>query len=186
MKRRKRLGRGVAVVGAGMSKFGMYKDKNSKDVFAEAFNEMLASVDKGIDPNDIQAMYLGNFSNDFFVNQAHWGPVMSDLVGMMPKPATRTEGRAPPARWPSARASSPIASGFYDIVLVGGFRRHVQAHHRGGHRRSGHGLGPVREEMGFTFPGVFAAGGHRLFRQVRGQPRGPDEHHHQEPQQRAA
>ena len=42
MKRRRKLGRGVAVVGAGMSKFGMFKDKDSKDVFAEAFREMLA------------------------------------------------------------------------------------------------------------------------------------------------
>ena len=52
MKKRRRLGRGVAVVGAGMSRFGMFKDKDSKDLFAEAFKEMLASVDKGLDPDD--------------------------------------------------------------------------------------------------------------------------------------
>ena len=80
------------MVGAGMSKFGMFKDKDSKDVFAEAFREMLASVDKGVDPNDIDALYLGNFSNDFFIHQSHWGPIISDLVGLSPKPATRTEG----------------------------------------------------------------------------------------------
>ena len=36
MKKRRKLGRGVAIVGAGMSKFGMFKDKDSKDLFAEA------------------------------------------------------------------------------------------------------------------------------------------------------
>ena len=61
MQKRRKLGRGVAVVGAGMSKFGMFKDKDSKDLFVEAFNEMLSSVDKGIDPHDIDALYLGNF-----------------------------------------------------------------------------------------------------------------------------
>ena len=80
MKKRK-LGRGVAVAGAGMSKFGMFPDKDSKDLFTEAFNEMLASVDKGVDPNDIDALYLGNFSNDFFTHQAHWGPLIADIIG---------------------------------------------------------------------------------------------------------
>ena len=65
MPKRRKLGRGVALVGAGMSKFGMFQDKDSKDLFVEAFKEMLASVDKGVDPNDIEALYLGNFTNDF-------------------------------------------------------------------------------------------------------------------------
>jgi acetyl-CoA C-acetyltransferase len=92
MERRRKLGRGVAIVGAGMSKFGMFRDKDSKDLFADAFKEMIRSVDKGVDPNEIDALYLGNFSNDFFINQSHWGPIISDLVGIAPKPATRTEG----------------------------------------------------------------------------------------------
>ena len=78
MKKNRKLGRGVAVVGAGMSKFGMYKDKDSKDLFAEAFSGMIASVDKGIDPHEIDALYLGNFSNDFYMHQSHWGPIISD------------------------------------------------------------------------------------------------------------
>lgn len=73
MKKRRKLGRGVAVVGAGMSQFGMFKDKDSKDVFAEAFTGMVDSVDKGFSPDDIDALYVGNFSNDFFMHQAHWG-----------------------------------------------------------------------------------------------------------------
>ena len=92
MQKKRRLGRGVAVVGVGMSPFGMFANKDSKDLFAEAFNEMLSSVDKGVDPKDIEALYLGNFSNDFFIHQGHWGPIISDLIGLVPKPATRTEG----------------------------------------------------------------------------------------------
>ena len=64
MKGKRKLGRGVCMVGAGMSKFGMFKDKDSRDLLVEAYNEMLSSVDKGIDPNDIEAMWIGNFSND--------------------------------------------------------------------------------------------------------------------------
>ena len=69
MQKRRKLGRGVAVVGAGMSKFGMFKGKDSKDLFVEAFREMISSVDEGVDPTEIDAIYLGNFTNDFFVHQ---------------------------------------------------------------------------------------------------------------------
>jgi acetyl-CoA acetyltransferase len=80
MKKRK-LSRGVAVVGGGLTKLGLFKDRNCKDFFAEAFVEMTESVDKGFDPKEIDAIYVGNYSNDFFVNQAHWGPIISDLLG---------------------------------------------------------------------------------------------------------
>ena len=45
----RKLGRGVAIVGAGMSKFGAFKGKATRDIFMEAFQEMVASVDKGFD-----------------------------------------------------------------------------------------------------------------------------------------
>ena len=120
MKKNRRLARGVAIVGAGMSKFGMFKDKDSKDLFAEAFNGMMASVDKGMDPNEIEALYLGNFSNDFFMHQSHWGPIISDLIGLTPKPATRTEGACASSALAFREGVFAIASGFYDLVLVGG------------------------------------------------------------------
>jgi acetyl-CoA acetyltransferase len=85
----RKLNRGVAIVGAGMSQFGMFKNKDSKDLFSEAFKEMLASVDKGIDTDDIDALYLGNFSNDFFAHQSHWGPLIADIIGTVPMPASR-------------------------------------------------------------------------------------------------
>ena len=37
MTKKRKLGRGVALVGAGMSKFDMFKDRDSKDLFLEAF-----------------------------------------------------------------------------------------------------------------------------------------------------
>ncbi len=157
MQRKRKLARGVAVVGAGMSKFGMFKDKNSKDVYVEAFNEMLSSVDKGIDPNDIEAIYLGNFTNDFFVHQGHWGPLISDLIGHVPKPATRTEGACASSALAFREGVFAIASGFYDIVLVSG----VEDMSKRTTQEVTEGLSlasvPYEMEVGFTFPGVFGA-----------------------------
>ncbi|SVD42917.1 uncharacterized protein METZ01_LOCUS395771, partial [marine metagenome] len=61
-----------------MSRFGMFDDRDSKDLFLEAFGEMRESVDKGLDPNDIDALYIGNFTNDLFVQQSHWGAILTD------------------------------------------------------------------------------------------------------------
>ena len=156
MKKRK-LGRGVALVGAGMSRFGMFRDLDSKDFFAEAFQEMLASVDKGMDPKDIDALYVGNFSNDFFVRQAHWGPIFSDLLGLVPKPATRTEGACASSALAFREGVFAVASGFYDVVLVGG----AEQMSRCSTEEVAEGLAlatyPDEGFAGFTFPGVFGA-----------------------------
>jgi len=157
MPKKKRLARGVAVVGAGMSKFGMFKDKDSKDVYTEAFNEMLASVDKGIDPNDIDALYLGNFTNDFFVNQGHWGPIISDLIGHTPKPATRTEGACASSALAFREGVFAIASGFYDMVLVSGVENMSQRTTEEVTEGLSLATVPYEKEVGFTFPGVFGA-----------------------------
>ena len=157
MKKRRQLSRGVAIVGAGMSKFGMFKDKDSKDLFAEAFKGMIASVDKGMDPNEIDALYLGNYSNDFFIHQSHWGPIISDLIGLTPKPATRTEGACASSALAFREGVFAIASGFYDMVLVGG----VEEMSKRTTEEVAEGLAlatvPYEGRVGFTFPGVFGA-----------------------------
>lgn len=157
MKKRRKLGRGVAIVGAGMTKFGMFKDRDSKDFFAEAFREMLASVDKGLDPKEIDALYVGNFSNDFFAHQSHWAPILSDIIGHAPKPATRTEGACASSALAFREGVFAIASGFYDVVLVGG----VEDMSKRTTEEVAEGLAlatvPYEGKVGFTFPGVFGA-----------------------------
>lgn len=155
MKKKRSLNRNVCVVGAGMSKFGMFRDKDSKDVFVEAYTEMLSSVDKGLDPADIDALYVGNFSNDFFAHQAHWGPIMSDLIGLAPKPATRTEGACASSALAFREGVLAIASGLYDLVLVGG----VEEMSKRTTEEVAEGLAlattPYEGQAGYTFPGVF-------------------------------
>jgi len=135
----------------------MFREKDSKDLFAEAFMEMLGSVDRGVDPKDIDALYLGNFSNDFFTHQSHWGPIISDLIGLTPKPATRTEGACASSALAFREGVFAIASGFYDMVLVGG----VEEMSKRTTEEVAEGLAlatvPYEGQVGFTFPGVFGA-----------------------------
>jgi acetyl-CoA C-acetyltransferase len=153
----RKLNRNVCIVGGGMSRFGMFRDRNSKDLFAEAFMEMSGSVDKGFDPAEIDALYVGNFSNDFFVHQAHWGPIVSDLIGHTPKPATRTEGACASSALAFREGVLAIASGMYDMVLVSG----VEEMSKRTTEEVAEGLAlattPYEGKAGFTFPGVFGA-----------------------------
>ena len=157
MNKKRKLARGVAMVGAGMSAFNMFKDRDSKDLFAEAFLEMNNSVDKGLDPNDIDALYIGNFTNDFFAHQSHWGAILSDSLGLVPKPATRIEGACASSALAFREGVFAIASGFYDVVLVGG----VEDMSKGSTETVAEGLAlaaiPYERKAGFTFPGVFGA-----------------------------
>ena len=157
MQRKRKLGRGVAVVGAGMSRFGMFRDKGSKDLFLEAFNEAISSVDKGIDPKDIDAIYFGNFTNDFFVHQGHWGPIISDLIGHVPRSSTRTEGACASGALAFREGVFAIASGFYDVVLVGGAEEMSKLPTEKVTEGLALASSPYEGAVGFTFPGVFGA-----------------------------
>ena len=44
--KKRRLGRPVSIVAAGMSKFGALKEKSSRDLFSEAFQNMLAEMEQ--------------------------------------------------------------------------------------------------------------------------------------------
>jgi acetyl-CoA C-acetyltransferase len=154
---KRQLGRGVAVVGVGKSQFGMFKDRDCKDLFAEAFSKAIASAERGVDPKDIQALYVGNFSNDFFVHQSHWGSLTADVIGLVPHAATRTEGACASSSQAFREGVFAIASGYYDMVLVGGLEDMSKRTTEDVAEGLALAASPYEIRAGFTFPGVFGA-----------------------------
>jgi acetyl-CoA C-acetyltransferase len=153
-----KLGRGVALVGAGMSKFGAFADKTSRDLFVDAFNAMMKSVDKGVDTEDIEALYVGNYSSDLFEGQGHIAPIMADWVGLVPKPATRVEDACASGGVAIREGILAIASGLYDIVLVGGTEKMTNLPTERVTDTLASASDAVYEgSCGFTFPGLYAA-----------------------------
>ena len=154
----KKLNRSVAVVGAGMSKFGAFPGLSTRDLFVQAFQEMRTSVDKDFDPRDIEALYIGNYSSDLFEGQGHTAPLMADWTGLAPRPATRVEDACASSGVALRTGIVAIASGLYDIVLVGGIEK-----------MSDLPTSEVTDTLatasdmlyevpaGFTFPGFYAA-----------------------------
>jgi acetyl-CoA C-acetyltransferase len=154
----RRLGRGVAVVGAGMSKFGAFPGQSTRDLFVKAFREMRASVDKGFDPRDIEALYIGNYSSDLFENQGHTAPIMADWVGLAPRAATRIEDACASSGVAFRQGILAIASGLYDLVLVGGIEKMTDLPtERVTDTLATAGDATYEIPAGFTFPGFYAA-----------------------------
>jgi acetyl-CoA C-acetyltransferase len=153
-----KLSRGVAVVGAGMTKFGSFRCKTSRELFVTAFQEMLASVDKGVDPKQIEALFIGNFSSDLFENQSHTAPIMADWVGLTPRPAVRLEDACASSGVALRQGILAVASGVYDMVLVGGIEKMTDL--PGDKVTDALGIAAdttYETSAGFTFPGFYAS-----------------------------
>ena len=146
------------MVGAGMSKFGAFPDKTSRDLFVEAFVAMVKSVDKGLDSKDIEALYVGNFSSDLFENQGHIAPIMADWVGLTPRPSTRLEDACASGGVAIREGIISIASGIYDIVLVGGTEKMTNLPtEKVTDTLAAASDAAYEASCGFTFPGLYAA-----------------------------
>jgi len=116
-----KLARKIALVGAGMSKFGRnFPLKRNPDMWVEAWLNAVGTVDNGIEPKDVDACYVGNYSSDLFNHQGHLGPQMANLVGLTPKPAPRFEGACASSGIALRQAIIAIASGIHDVIAVSG------------------------------------------------------------------
>ena len=116
-----KLARKVALVGAGMSKFGRhFPNKRNPDLWIDAWLDAVSRVDNGIESKDIDACYVGNYSSDLFNHQGHLGPQLANLVGLTPKPAPRFEGACASSGIALRQAVIAIAAGVHDVIAVSG------------------------------------------------------------------
>ena len=67
--------RRVAIVGAGMTKFGEHFGLGIKDLLPMAVSEAIASVDKGFDRADIEAAWFGELVHDRRVRRPGSSPI---------------------------------------------------------------------------------------------------------------
>lgn len=148
----------VAIVGAGQTKYGDFPDKGIKELFTEAYREMLASVDKGIDPKDIQAAFIGTLSSGSGFQLGQMAPLLTGHVGLPDIPAVRVESACASGGYALMMAVNAIASGKYDIVIAAGVEkmRDVSA------TKSKYWLGVSGDTeyerlAGLTFAGIYAA-----------------------------
>ncbi|HAP93833.1 MAG TPA: propanoyl-CoA acyltransferase [Desulfotomaculum sp.] len=151
--------RKIAIAGVGMTRFGR-SEKSSVEMFAEAAVEAITT--SNIKPKDIQAIFVGNGLGDFEEGQVNIAPFCAAEIGLSyGVPALRIEGACASSSVAIREAFIWVASGFYDIVLVGGTERAMAMGTPLSTRTFAMGTDSKYGELtGITFPGLFALMAH--------------------------
>jgi len=108
--------REVAVISAGMIKFGELLDKGIKDMLQEVYLNVLKGVDKGIDPNEIEAAWFG----EYYETDGQPAGILADSTGLLNIPISRVENACATGNDAVRNAFFAVAGGFFDVVLVVG------------------------------------------------------------------
>lgn len=110
----------VAVVGAGMTRFGELFDKSFEDMIVEAYRACLKSVDKGFDEKDIQAAWLGTVQGSLIRRELVSGTSLGEPLGLLSIPITRVENLCASGSDAIRNAACAVMAGLYETVLVVG------------------------------------------------------------------
>lgn len=136
--------------------FGVRENPGFRVLLTEAVTG--AIEDAGVDPAEVDRLYVGNFTGELFINQGHMGAA---LVGTHPafayKPAARLEGACASGGLAMLAGLDAIAAGA-DIVLVAGVEVQTTVSARQGADFLARAADYTRQRGidDFTFPALFA------------------------------
>ena len=145
--------RDVAIIGAGMTKWGELWEKSIRTIFVET--ALLAMDDAGVDRVD--SMYIGCMTGGLFVGQEHLACLLSDYLGLNPIPAARVESACCSGGLALRQGFIDVASGMSDLVLVTGVEKMTDV----GGNEATYALATAADMEyegyhGITFPGLYA------------------------------
>lgn len=109
----------VAIIGAGMIKFGELFDQSFETMIEEAYLNALKSVDKGFDPKELEAAWLGTL----YPPQGNSGVLLAYATGLFGIPITRVENACATGSDAFRNACLAVAAGVYDVALVVGVEK---------------------------------------------------------------
>lgn len=147
--------RRVAVIGTGHSKFCFNSPKTSVEMLSEVAIDAINEAN--ITPKDVQAINVGNVLGDFEEGQGMVQSFFANDIGCFNVAASRFEGACASGSMAVRDAVMWVASGYYDIMLVGGVEK-CTAMGTPLATRTFAMFGDAHYEFpaGFLFPAVFA------------------------------
>ncbi|KYH41761.1 MAG: hypothetical protein AYL33_004140 [Candidatus Bathyarchaeota archaeon B63] len=146
----------VAVVSAGLSKFGKMEGFTGRELFIEAVGDALQRCPDINLRKDVKAVFVGMMSESF-EHQGHIAPMLADWAGLLPAPAIRTEVACASSAAALRMGIFSILSGLYDVVLVGGLEKMTKRSTLEATEFLGMAADfPFEQWTGVTFPGLYA------------------------------
>jgi len=113
----------VAVVGAGLIRFGELFSQSYEQMAAGAFQAALGSVDHGIDPTLIDAVFLATQRGTLWGQEGIGGNTIPSALGLNGVACTRIENACPSGSDAFRIGAMAVASGVHDLVLVIGVEK---------------------------------------------------------------
>jgi len=148
---------GVAIIGAGQTPYGDFPTLGVKELFAQAYLEMLRSVDRGLDPRAIQGAYIGCLSTGGGFQLGQLAPLLMGHVGLPQVNAVRVENACASGGYALFNAAVAVASGKFDLVLAAGVEKMRDVSSSKGRYWLGVSGDTEYERLaGSTFAGIYA------------------------------
>ena len=113
----------VAVVGAGLIKMGELFDQSYEQMAAGAFAAAVASVDKGFEPDLVDAAFVATQRGTLWGQEGIGGNTVPSAIGLSGIPCTRIENACPSGSDAFRVGAMAVASGVHDVVLVIGVEK---------------------------------------------------------------
>jgi acetyl-CoA C-acetyltransferase len=147
--------RPVAIIGLGKTPFGAFPDRDLRSLAVESANKAIAN--SGVQKEQIEAFYLGNFAGPSFVGQSHLAPFVAGSMGITGVPCTRIEAACASSGSAFFHGVSAVGAGLYDIVLITGVEKMTsQETPRVAEILAMAGECCTEGKAGATFPALFA------------------------------
>ncbi|HZP31538.1 MAG TPA: thiolase domain-containing protein [Acidimicrobiia bacterium] len=113
----------VAVVGAGLIKFGELFEQSYEQMASGAFDAAVASVDKGFDPSTVETAFVATQRGSLWGQEGIGGNTIPTALGLAGIACTRVENACPSGSDAFRVGAMAVASGVYDVVLVIGVEK---------------------------------------------------------------
>ena len=151
----------VAIIGAGITKFGELFEQSYNDLVVEAAFE--AYEDAGVSGDDVEAAWLGTYLPLGRGFDGTGGPSLAEALNLYPKPVSRVSNYCTTGMEAVRMAAMAVASGMHDVVLAVGAEKMREVPPRGSlvaqHVEKLHPM----YSKGRTAPGSFAVLARRYF-----------------------
>lgn len=144
----------VAVIGVGHTEFGELWSKSLLDLIAQAQLEALA--DAGIDPAQIEEIFVANMCAPLLLGQAHVGALAADVLGVS-CPGSTIEAACASGAFAVRSGINAILSGQVSVVMATGAEKLMDTSiEQVATSFMGASVRDVEHGKGATFPGLFA------------------------------
>ena len=111
--------RDVAIVAAGMTRFGELWESSLRGLFVEAAAGALDAARA----DHLDAVFVGNMSAGLFTGQEHIGALLADELGVAGVAASRVESACASGGAALRAGFAEVAAGLSDLVLVAGVEK---------------------------------------------------------------